>query len=178
MQLKENRSNKIVFLIACFCPVLVALAAVALNADYVRSIENLVRSTTTANIRELTTSKAQYLDEKIRSELLSLRSLAATLETADTPAARELAANYMRLHNASCMWLLDAEGNAWSTSPEQETSLSKAPEAFFEAALRGETGMSDVFFGAFGKRHVLFYTPLRRNGQIAGGLYEIGRAHV
>lgn len=172
MQSKDGQMRKIVFLIACLCPVLVTLAAVLLHTGYVQSIESLVRSTTTANIRELTASKAQYLDEKIRSELLSLRSLAATLETTDAAAARELAANYMQLHDASRMWILDAQGNAWSTAPERENGLSEAPKAFFEAALRGETGMSDVFLGALGKRQVLFYTPIQRDGRVVGGLYE------
>ena len=79
MKKKEFGGKKMVFLAVCLCLVLTALIALFINKGYVQSIQDLVRSTTKSNISELTVSKAQYLDEKMHSELLSLQSLASSI---------------------------------------------------------------------------------------------------
>ena len=70
----EQRISKALILLICTGLILVIAVTVWVNMNSVRSIRNLVRSTTTENITELTVSKAQYLDEKIHSEMLALLS--------------------------------------------------------------------------------------------------------
>ena len=62
----EKRSfRKFITIIACLCLFVAAFAVIFINNNYVQSIKKLVRSTTTANISELTVVKSQYLDEKL-----------------------------------------------------------------------------------------------------------------
>lgn len=68
------------------------------------------------------------------------------------------------------MWVLDINGNSWSSI--ESDVLSKEKDRLFTPALKGETAMSDVFMGLLGKRQVLFQTPIIHNGQIVGGVYE------
>ena len=81
MKIKEGRKTyKYLIYISCFCLLLAIGAMTAVSFMSVQSVRKLVRNTTTKSITELTVSKAQFLDEKIRSEMLSLQSFAAALE--------------------------------------------------------------------------------------------------
>lgn len=100
--------RKLVFLAICSCLVLTALIAAFVNKGYVQSIRELVRSTTTASISELTVSKAQYLDEKMRSELLSLQSLSVSISANGSELFDEdLIEGYYKLHSATNIWIMD-----------------------------------------------------------------------
>lgn len=173
MKQKGVQVNKTMIAAVCLFLVFVTLITVVLNKTYVHSIKNLVRNTTTANIHELTVSKAEYLDERLRSEQLALQTLANSIGLQeDIFSSKDLAMDYKNLHNASCMWILDTQGNGWSSRGGNDLFPPGQTETFFTPALQGETGISEVFIGALGKRQVLFYTPIQRDDQIVGGLYE------
>ena len=75
-----------------------------------------MRNTTTKSITELTVSKAQFLDEKIHSELLSLQSFAANLGAFDDLFAYpELLEDYKEKHGAARMWIIDENGTCLDT---------------------------------------------------------------
>ena len=74
--MKKEVLGKFITIIACLCLFVAAFAVIFINNNYVQSIKKLVRSTTTANISELTVVKSQYLDEKIEYELKALQLLA------------------------------------------------------------------------------------------------------
>lgn len=173
MEKTKNRGGKTAILISCFCLILAALVTTFVNKNYVQSIRELVRSTTTSSIAELTVSKAQYLDEKLHSELLSLQSLAVSLGVNGSERFnKELVVQYFELHSATNIWVLDLQGNNWSTKPDQELGTGPKDKSLFEPALRGETGVSDVYIGMLGKRQVLLQTPIYQDGRLVGGLYE------
>lgn len=173
MERKRFKISKIVIFVVCFCLVLTVLISVYINNSYVRSIRELVRSTTKTNIDELNVSKAQYLDEKMRSELLSLQSLSTSLSHNGPELFNEdLIKEYYGLHSATNIWILDSAGTQWSVSTAQEGGSFPEEETLYAPALQGETCISDVFIGALGRRQVLMQTPLYRNEQVVGGLYE------
>lgn len=172
MKKREFGGRKIVFLAVCLCLMLTALIALFIDKGYVQSIQNLVRSTTKSSISELTVSKAQYLDEKMHSELLSLQSLASSIgingpESFDQTLVEE----YAGLHGVTNLWITDLSGNRWSVRHANEGGGFPEDESLSGAALRGETCISDTFIGAQGRRQVLFQTPLYEDGRVAGGLY-------
>ena len=172
MKKKEFGGRKMIFLTACLCLVLTALTALFVNKGYVQSIQDLVRSTTKSSISELTVSKAEFLDEKMRSELLSLQSLSTSISlNGSNLFDHRLVEEYSKLHDATNLWISDFSGNRWSVkSPEEGGSFPK-DESLSEMALRGETGISDTFIGAQGRRQVLFQTPIYEDGRVVGGLY-------
>lgn len=157
----------------CLILAFASLLAAAIILSYVQSVKTLVRSTTANNISELTVSKAQYLDERLRSERLALQSLAGLLGSqTDITVIQEQLRSYRDLHDATRMWVFDTQGNGWSTDKNDELYPPGQTEELFAAALKGETGISEVFIGTLGKRHVLIYTPILRKDQAVGGLYE------
>lgn len=167
----EQRISKALILLICTGLILVIAVTVWVNMNSVRSIRNLVRSTTTENITELTVSKAQYLDEKIHSEMLALQSLSSSLgEGKDVLSCQNLLKEYKDRRKASCIWVSDMEGNYLNTGCHEDILQEK--RELFEGALRGEEGISDVFLGELGRRQVLFQTPVYQNGQVVGGVYE------
>lgn len=169
--MKKEVLGKFITIIACLCLFVAAFAVIFINNNYVQSIKKLVRSTTTANISELTVVKSQYLDEKIEYELKALQLLAFNIgERNGIFSCSELIREYQKLHGATNMWVLDINGNSWSSI--ESDVLSKEKDRLFTPALKGETAMSDVFMGLLGKRQVLFQTPIIHNGQIVGGVYE------
>lgn len=173
MKKTKNGGGKTAILIICFCLILAALVTTFVNQNYVQSIRELVRSTTTSSIAELTVSKAQYLDEKLHSELLSLQSLAVSLGANGSERFDgELVAQYFELHNATNIWVSDLQGNNWSTEPDQGAGTGPKDKSLYQPALRGETSVSDVYIGTLGKRQVLLQTPIYQDGQLVGGLYE------
>lgn len=170
---KKTRLQKAFKLALCLAFAVAALLAAAAITSFVRSVKTLVRSTTTNNISELTVSKAQYLDERLRSERLALQSLAGLLGgKQDTHKIQEQLLSYRDLHDATRIWIFDTQGNGWSTDKNDELIPLGQTEEMFAPALRGETGVSEVFTGMLGKRHVLIYTPIIREDQVVGGLYE------
>lgn len=170
---KKTQLQRAFKLALCLVLAVAALLAAASITSYVNSVKTLVRSTTANNISELTVSKAQYLDERLRSERLALQSLAGLLGgKQDTRKIQEQIRVYQDLHDASCMWIFDTQGNGWSTSGNGNLYPPSQTEELFAAALRGETGISEVFIGALGKRQVLIYTPIIREDRVVGGLYE------
>lgn len=173
MKRKTFRGGKTAVVTICSCLIMTALIAMFVNRFYVQSIRALVRSTTTSSIAELTISKAQYLDEKLRSELLSLRSLAISISSNEPGLFDEdLIEAYSKLHSATNMWVLDVEGRQWNTKTAQASGVFPADAALFEPALMGNTEISDVYIGSLGKRQVLMQTPLYMGDQVVGGLYE------
>lgn len=170
-QRNVRSTNKAVIMIACLCLVLVAVLSVLVDKGYVQSIKRLVRSTTAGSISELTASKAQYLDERIRAEQLALHSLADSLETEDDIFSKpDLLTKYCERRGATCVWVVDTRGNFWNTRQDQE--LTPAQKDLFKSALSGEENVSNVYIGQFGKRQILFQIPIYQNGQVAGGIYE------
>jgi hypothetical protein len=156
---KKEVLGKFITIIACLCLFVAAFAVIFINNNYVQSIKKLVRSTTTANISELTVVKSQYLDEKIEYELKALQLLAFNIgERNGIFSCSELIREYQKLHGATNMWVLDINGNSWSSI--ESDVLSKEKDRLFTPALKGETAMSDVFMGLLGKRQVLFQTPI------------------
>ena len=92
----------------------------------VQSVRKLVRNTTTKSITELTVSKAQFLDEKIRSEMLSLQSFAAALGTFDDMFSRpELLEDYKDKHGAARMWIIDENGTCLDTGEMDKNFADK-----------------------------------------------------
>lgn len=173
MERKHFKISKILILAICFCLILTVLIAVFVNKGYVQSIRELVRSTTISSIGELTVSKSEYLDEKIRSELLSLQSLSTSISVNGPELFNEdLIKEYYELHNTTNIWIMDNAGTQWGVRSKREGGAFPEAEVLYEPALRGETCVSDVFIGAMGRRHVLMQTPLYKNGHVVGGLYE------
>lgn len=167
----EKRTSKSVILITCICLILVSGITVYVNMNCVRSIKQLVRRTTTENIAELTVSKAQFLDSKIRSEMLALQSFADSLGAGDDIfASPGLLMDFRERREASCVWMADMQGDYLDTGCRQ--NLPQVRKELFEGALQGNAGISEVFLGEMGKPQILFQTPIYKNGQVVGGLYE------
>lgn len=173
MKNRKLRMNKVILLAIGSLLVFILILVPLVNKGYIELVKTMVRRTTTTSINELTVSKGQFLDERIRSELLSLDSLALSIsQEGDVFSKRNLVTEYAELHGASNMWIVDIHGNKWSEKAAHGEEASLEKNDFFSPALRGETGMSDVYYGAMGKRHVLIQTPIYLNGNIEGGLYE------
>ena len=173
MKEKKVRVTKMAALAVSLLLIVIAMVITVINLTYVNSIKKLVRSTTVNNISELTANKAQNLDERLHSEQVALKSLANSIGMfEDIFASGEIITEYQEAHHASCMWIYDLQGNGWSSGIGEELLPPGQTEEFFAPALKGESGMSDPFIGELGKKQVLFYTPIQRAGEIAGGLYE------
>lgn len=172
MKIKEGRKTyKYLIYISCFCLLLAIGVMTAVSFMSVQSVRKLVRNTTTKSITELTVSKAQFLDEKIRSEMLSLQSFAAALGTFDDMFSRpELLEDYKDKHGAARMWIIDENGTCLDTG-EMDKNFADKKELFAEA-LQGKEGISDVFLGELGRRQIMFQTPVYKDGKVAGSLYE------
>ncbi|MDC7290352.1 ATP-binding protein [Blautia schinkii] len=167
----RKKSYKYLLYISCFCFLLVMGAMAAVSFTSVQSVRDLVRSTTTKSITELTVSKAQFLDEKIRSELQALRSFAADIGTFDDIFAHpELLEDYKESHEAARMWIIDVTG-AYQDTGGMDKNFADKKELFREG-LRGNEGVTDVFLGELGKQQVMFHTPIYKNDKVVGGLYE------
>lgn len=172
MKKKEFGGRKMIFLTTCLCLVLTALTTLFVDKGYVQSIQDLVRSTTKSSISELTVSKAQFLDERMRSELLSLQSLSNSISLNGLNLFdHTLVEEYSKLHDATNLWISDFNGSRWSVKPPEEGGSFPKDESLSEMALQGETGISDTFIGAQGRRQVLFQTPIYEDGRVVGGLY-------
>ncbi|WP_411338099.1 ATP-binding protein [Ruminococcus gauvreauii] len=173
MKKKKAGDTKMMALAVSLILIAIAMATIVINLTYVNSIKKLVRSTTVNNISELTANKAQNLDERLRSEHVALKSMADSIASHDDIyALSNIVTEYQETHHASCMWIFDLQGNGWSSNVEDELFPPGQTEEFFAAALRGESGMSDSFIGEKGRKQILFYTPIRREEKVVGGLYE------
>ena len=114
-----RKTYKYLIYISCLCLLLAIGAMTAVSLMSVQSVRKLVRNTTTKSITELTVSKAQFLDEKIHSELLSLQSFAANLGAFDDLFAYpELLEDYKEKHGAARMWIIDTNGTYQDTGDE------------------------------------------------------------
>ena len=172
MKIKEGRKTyKYLIYISCLCLLLAIGAMTAVSLMSVQSVRKLVRNTTTKSITELTVSKAQFLDEKIHSELLSLQSFAANLGAFDDLFAyRELLEDYKEKHGAARMWIIDTNGTYQDTGGMNKNFADK--KELFTEALQGNEGITDVFLGELGRRQIMFLIPIYRDGKVVGGLYE------
>ena len=152
--------------------VVVAVVALVASSYYLQTIQSLVRNNTTTNVMELSVTKAQHLDEKLDSELECVQMLANFLEKSDSvEEARTQAIEFLSTHDASTAWIIDADGSTWCSDEKANQYLASQEEELFGPAMRGETGSSDVFVGYMGRKKVLFYAPLRKDGQIVGAVY-------
>lgn len=173
MKRNKVRATKTMALAVSLILIVIAMVITVINLTYVNSIKKLVRNTTVNNIRELTVNKAQNLDGRLRSEQVALKSLANSIgKYGDIFALSDVITEYQEMHQASCMWVLDLQGNGWSSSLGDELLPPGQTQEFFAPALRGESGISDPFIGELGKKQILFYTPIQREGKTIGGLYE------
>ena len=147
MKIKEGRKTyKYLIYISCLCLLLAIGAMTAVSLMSVQSVRKLVRNTTTKSITELTVSKAQFLDEKIHSELLSLQSFAANLGAFDDLFAYpELLEDYKEKHGAARMWIIDTNGTYQDTGGMNKNFADK--KELFTEALQGNEGITDVFLG-------------------------------
>ena len=173
MKKKKAGATKMMAFAVSLILMAIAIVTAVINLTYVNSVKKLVRSTTVNNISELTANKAQNLDERLRSEQVALKSMAGSIGIyEDIFALSDIVTEYQDVHGASRMWIFDLQGNGWSTNMEDELLPPGQTEEFFAAALRGESGMSDPFIGEKGRKQILFYRPIKREGIIVGGLYE------
>ena len=172
MKIKEGRKTyKYLIYISCLCLLLAIGAMTAVSLMSVQSVRKLVRNTTTKSITELTVSKAQFLDEKIHSELLSLQSFAANLGAFDDLFAYpELLEDYKEKHGAARMWIIDTNGTYQDTGVMNKNFADK--KELFTEALQGNEGITDVFLGELGRRQIMFQIPIYMDGKVVGGLYE------
>ena len=154
--------------------IVVALAILAIGASsyYLRTIQGLVRSNTTTNVMELSVTKAQHLDEKLDSELECVQMLANFLEKSDdVQEARAQAVEFLATHDASTVWIKGVDGDTWCSDEKANQYLASQEHELFGPALTGEAGSSDVFVGYMGRKKMLFYAPLRHEGQLVGAVY-------
>ena len=147
MKIKEGRKTyKYLIYISCFCLLLAIGVMTAVSFMSVQSVRKLVRNTTTKSITELTVSKAQFLDEKIRSEMLSLQSFAAALGTFDDMFSRpELLEDYKDKHGAARMWIIDENGTCLDTG-EMDKNLRIKRNCLLKRC-REERGFRMYFWG-------------------------------
>ncbi|MCH1983003.1 ATP-binding protein [Ruminococcus sp. OA3] len=173
MKEKKAGATKMMALAVSLILIVIVMVTTLINLTYVSSIKKLVRSTTVNNISELTASKAQNLDERLRSEQVALEFMAGSIGMyEDIFSLSDIITEYQETHQASCMWIFDLQGNGWSSGPGNDLLPPGQTEELFAAALRGESGMSDPFIGEKGRKQILFYTPIKREGKMIGGLYE------
>ena len=133
-----------VCLSVCVFIILSGITAVLVNQGYVQAIRRLVRSTTTSSIRELSVSRAQYMDERLRSELMALQSLASAIgEYEDIFSGSGLAEEYKKRQGATCVWICEDLDRVWNTNQERE--LTPDQKQLFEEALQGEEGIACLF---------------------------------
>ena len=119
---------------------------------------------------ELTVSKAQFLDEKIHSELLSFSPLPQILGPLMICLPTR---NYWKIIKKStgrpaCGLLIRME-------PIRTQGMNKNfadKKELFTEALQGNEGITDVFLGELGRRQIMFQIPIYRDGKVVGGLYE------
>lgn len=149
-----------------------AAAAVFTRQYYISEVRRRVRSTTIRNVEELTKSKAQLLDEKIRTEMADIQTLAVYLggftdiESYDLNMLEE----YRRIHGATDVLVVGADGYGINADGDRFDVKDKDRD-MFQPAWNGMTEMSDVYIGKLGKRHVLLETPLKKDGRTVAGLY-------
>ena len=142
------------------------------NTKFVNAVVALVRDTTTENIAELTISKAQHFDSRIRQDMQAIDLLAQALSAAEgTMDYEAIVADLQETQKASAVWLIDAEGNEWCSKEGSLLYPKSNRGRLFEPALAGETGISDPFYGEDGKKNVMFYTPICRGDELLGAVY-------
>ena len=152
--------------------VALALVAVGASAYYLRTIQGLVRNSTTTNVMELSATKAQHLDENLDSELECVQMLANYIEKSDSAdEARTQALEFLTTHDASTAWLKGIDGSTWCSNERANQYLMSQEAELFGPALAGESGSSDVFVGYMGHKKMLFYAPLRQDGKVVGAVY-------
>lgn len=139
---------------------------------YISEVRQRVRSTTIRNVEELTKSKAQLLDEKIRTEMADIQTLAVYLDgfTDLESCDLHLLDEYRRIHRATDMLIVEADGRGINADGGR-FEVEPKDRGMFAPAWNGRTDMSDVYIGRLGKRHVLLQTPLKKDGRTVAGLY-------
>ncbi len=154
----------------------VAAGMVLFNIWYMQSIQRKVRNTTISTISEITKGKADFLDEKIKYQLDSLKILEDTVAGMGVEnISTRILESYERNYGMSEVIFVNAEGKGISSSGE-DFEIPAEQYDYYAPALKGQTIMTDVLLGEMGKPQIIYETPVYQDGRIAGALYAKGEA--
>lgn len=152
--------------------IICTVVAIFIRQYYISEVRQRVRSTTIRNVEELTKSKAQLLDEKIRTEMADIQTLAVYIDGFGDMEALDmrLLDEYRRIHGATDMLIVGTDGHGINADGDR-FDVEENDRGMFEPAWNGRTDMSDVYIGRMGKRHVMLQTPLKKGERVVAGLY-------
>lgn len=139
---------------------------------YINEVRQRVRSTTIRNVEELTKSKAKLLDEKLRTEMADIQTLAVYLnDFTDTEMANlDLLDEYRETHKATDIMIVGVNGHGINADGHSFDVTDKN-RSMFQPAWEDRTVISDVYIGRLGKQHIMLQTPIKRDGEVVAGLY-------
>jgi signal transduction histidine kinase/CheY-like chemotaxis protein len=161
IKIDQRKITAIVLTIVC----LFAGAIIATNFIYLSDIQKLVRNTTTTSVKELTVSRADFLDECISADVDSVMSLANYMSHTSKQSIREALANdFLATHEATVAWIKYTDGTTWCSSNEANIYITENEAELFEPALQGKSGISEMYYNGRNEKRLLLYAPIVKEG--------------